>query len=92
MNYKEFSDNVEATAAAKRAVDTFAAVQKDGMHFCPRCGRMSVKEKLHTNALSRHVQVYICDECGTDEAIRGLCGNDLPLREWAIAKLHQVNR
>ena len=36
--------------------------------------------------------VYICDECGTDEAIRGLCGNDLPLREWAIAKLHQVNR
>ena len=56
MNYKEFSDNVEATA------------------------------------LSRHVQVYICDECGTDEAIRGLCGNDLPLREWAIAKLHQVNR
>lgn len=55
MNYKEFSDNVEATATAKRAVDDFAAVQEDRAHFCPRCGRMSVKEKLCTNAMSRHV-------------------------------------
>lgn len=88
MNYKEFSDNVTATAAAKKAVDNFAAMQEGGVHFCPRCGRMSVKDRVSTNALSRHVHVYICDECGTDEAIRELCGNDLPLREWAVAKLH----
>lgn len=37
---------VEATAAAKKAVDNFATVQEDGVHFCPRCGRMSVKDKL----------------------------------------------
>lgn len=55
MNYKEFSDNVTATAAAKKAVDEFAAIQTDGVHFCPRCGRMSVKDRLCTNALSRHV-------------------------------------
>lgn len=91
MNYKEFSDNVTATAAAKKAVDEFAAIQTDGVHFCPRCGRMSVKDRLSTNALSRHVHVYVCDRCGTDEAIRELCGNDLPLREWAVAKLHPVN-
>lgn len=91
MNYKKFSDNVKATTAAKRAVDDFAATQEDGMHFCPRCGRWTIKEKLHTNALSRHVHVYICDECGTDEAVRELYGNDLPLREWAVAKLHPVN-
>ena len=91
MNYKEFSDNVTATAAAKKAVDEFAAIQTDGVHFCPRCGRMSVQDRLCTNALSRHVHVYVCDRCGTDEAIRELCGNDLPLREWAVAKLHPVN-
>ena len=90
MNYKEYSDNIEAAAAAKRAVDNFAAVQEDGVHFCPRCGRMSVKDKLSTNALSRHVYVSICDECGTDEAIRELSGDDLPLREWAVAKRHPV--
>ena len=91
MDYREFSANVEAATAAKRAVDDFAAAQEDGVHFCPRCGRWTVKEKLHTNALSRHVHVYVCDRCGTDEAIRELCGNDLPLREWAVAKLHPVN-
>lgn len=59
MNYKKFSDNVKAITASKRAVEDFATTQEDGMHFCPRCGRWTVKEKLHTNALSRHVHVYI---------------------------------
>lgn len=86
MEYKEFCDHVEAAAAAKRAVEKFAAVQTDGMHFCPRCGGMAVKDKLCTNALSRHVHVYVCDRCGMDEAMRELAGNDLPLWEWAIAK------
>ena len=86
MDYQQFSHDVDATTAAKRAVDNFAARQKDGVHICPRCGRMTVKDRLVTNALSRHVHVYICDECGTDEAIRELFGNDLPLMEWAIAK------
>ena len=87
MDYREFSANVEAATAAKRAVDDFAAAQEDGVHFCPRCGRWTVKEKLHTNALSRHADVYICDACGNDEAIREMKGDPLPLREWAIAKI-----
>ena len=91
MDYQQFSHDVDATTAAKRAVDEFAAIQTDGVHFCPRCGRMSVKDRLCTNALSRHAHVYVCDRCGTDETIRELCGNDLPLREWAVAKLHPVN-
>ena len=91
MDYREFSANVEAATAAKRAVDDFAAAQEYGVHFCPRCGRWTVKEKLHTNALSRHVHVCLCDECGTDEAIRELRSDDLPLREWAVVKLHPVN-
>ena len=49
---------------------------------CPRCGRMKMKPELYTNALSRHFDVHICDECGTDEALRDLNKNVLPLSEW----------
>ena len=52
--------------------------------LCPRCGRATVKPKTATNALSRHADVYICDECGTDEAIRDWGAFVLPLHEWAI--------
>lgn len=87
MDYEQFSQDVTATAAAKRAVDEFAKVQADGTHICPRCGRLTVKERLTTNALSRHADVYICDACGTDEAIRDMKGNPLPLKDWAIARI-----
>lgn len=87
MDYEQFSQDVTATAAAKRAVDEFAKVQADRTHICPRCGRLTVKERLVTNALSRHVDVYICDACGTDEAIRDMKGDPLPLKDWAIARI-----
>lgn len=87
MDYEQFSQDVTATTAAKRAVDEFAKVQTDGTHICPRCGRLTVKERLTTNALSRHADVYICDACGMDEAIRDMKGEPLPLKDWAIAKL-----
>ena len=38
MDYEQFSQDVTATAAAKRAVDEFAKKQVDGLHICPRCG------------------------------------------------------
>lgn len=87
MSFEEFSAEVDATVAAKKKVDAFAKAQADGMHFCPRCGSMTVKDRLHTNALSRHADVYICDACGIDEAIRDFAGEPLPLKEWAIACL-----
>lgn len=87
MDYEQFSQNVTATAAAKRAVDEFAKKQADGVHICPRCGRLTVKERLGTNALSRHADVYICDACGMDEAIRDMKGQPLPLKDWAIARI-----
>lgn len=87
MDYEQFSQDVTATAAAKRAVDEFAKKQVDGVHICPRCGRMTVKERLTTNALSRHADVYICNECGMEEAILDFRGTPLPLKDWAIAKL-----
>ncbi len=89
MSYEEFTAEI-AEREAKQKIEAFAKVQSDGVHFCPRCGHMTVKEQLHTNALSRHVNVYICDECGTDEAIRDWIGTPLPLREWAISRLPVV--
>lgn len=86
MNPEEFRQEVTAAVAAKTAIDAFAKMQTDGVRFCPRCGRQTVKDQLSANALSRCAHVYICDTCGTDEAIRELNRKTLPLRAWAIAK------
>jgi len=87
MDYEQFSQDVTATVAAKEAVDKFAEAQVDGTHICPRCGRLTVKNRLVTNSLSRHADVYVCDACGMDEAIRDMKGDTLPLKDWAIAKM-----
>lgn len=86
MGYEEFGAEI-ARQEAQKKIEAFAKVQTDGVHFCPRCGYMSVKDRLHTNALSRHAAVYVCDTCGMDEAIRDMKGDVLPATEWAIAKL-----
>ena len=58
--------------------------QHAGEHMpCPRCGRDTMKDSIHTNALSRHADIYICDECGTAEALLKFMSNPLPIREWA---------
>lgn len=61
--------------------------QRDGAFRCPRCGRETMKPKLHTNALSRRADVYICDECGMSEAIEDIPGNfKTPFEFWAIGR------
>ena len=51
---------------------------------CPRCGRDTTKPDLHTNALSRHADgIYVCDDCGTAEAMLDFMRNPLPLECWA---------
>lgn len=51
---------------------------------CPRCGSPNMKRRLTTNARSRHAECYICDDCGTDEAIRDWGAAVLSLQEWEI--------
>ena len=48
---------------------------------CLRCGG-SLDSELTHNALSRSLGVYVCSECGSDEAMRDYSGRILPLREW----------
>lgn len=47
---------------------------------CPRCGMSYTGHP----ALSRYVNVSICSDCGTDEALRPWCGlGPLPTSDWA---------
>lgn len=71
---------------AKVMIEKFAEIQEDnGSEFpCPRCGHYSIKSRLATNALSRYADVYICDDCGTDEALRDATGKVMPLNEWSF--------
>ena len=47
---------------------------------CPRCGGEM------GNALSRRVNVDICDYCGVLEAIEDFTNNRTSLKEWYIVK------
>lgn len=62
------------------------ARQEAGEHMpCPRCGRDSMKPALVTNALSRHADgIFVCDDCGTAEAMLDFMRNPLPLECWAF--------
>ena len=42
-----------------------------------------MKANLITNALSRHADIYICDECGTEEAILDYIHAPLSIEAWA---------
>ena len=66
------------------ALADLKARQLAGEHMpCPRCGSFTMKPDLHTNALSRHADIYVCDGCGTEEAMLVFMNNPLPMRCWA---------
>ena len=75
------------TDRIRKALGDLKARQSAGEHMpCPRCGRDTMKENIHTNALSRHADVYICDVCGTEEALLKFMSNPLPVTEWAYLR------
>lgn len=59
--------------------------QEAGWRVCPRCGRSNMISPLRHNALSRVADIYICPDCGMDEALRDFGRIPLPIEEWAIA-------
>lgn len=72
-----------AERAERRLLD-LKARQEAGEHMmCPRCGRDAMKAPVHTNALSRTADVYVCDACGTAEAMLAFMKQDYPLHLWA---------
>ena len=63
------------------------SAQQNGCCICPRCGRENIKTPVHTNALSRVADIYVCDDCGSDEALRAFAGIPLPVDEWFMARI-----
>lgn len=55
--------------------------------YCPRCGHMKMRPELVENALSRYADIYICPDCGMQEAMMSMSGRCLPLNEWKFVKL-----
>lgn len=70
----------------KRLADLKARQQAGENLPCPRCGRKTMKESVCTNALSRHADIFICDQCGTDEAMLDFMRNPLPIEDWACVQ------
>ncbi len=72
------------TDRIRTVLDDLKARQNAGEHMpCPRCGRDTMKENVYSNAFSRHADIYICDACGTEEAVLKFMHNPLPMYEWA---------
>ena len=74
------------TEEIRKALLDLKARQESSEHMlCPRCGRDTMKPNMYTNALSRHADgIYICDECGTSEAMLDFMNNPMPTEDWAI--------
>ena len=83
--YEEFGFDVtqlHAAANFESAIHRLAIAQRAGeSRTCPRCGSL-LKERLGTNALSRRADVYVCDECGIEEAIADFNGEPDPIEQW----------
>ena len=56
---------------------------------CLRCGK-ELASDLFLNKLSRYLQIYICGECGNDEAIRCYKGTPLPFEQWDAVKSGRI--
>lgn len=70
--------------AINKALVDLKARQDAGEHMlCPRCGYDNMKPILAQNALSRYVELMICDECGMTEAALEVMNNPLPIEQWA---------
>ena len=51
---------------------------------CCRCGQYRMHPIVARNALSRHENIFVCDVCGIDEAMRVFCDSVLPTSQWWV--------
>ena len=50
---------------------------------CPRCGKLTMKMRLHSNALSRQVPGI-----GTEEALEDAVRQPMDVHKWALVKTY----
>lgn len=54
--------------------------------ICPRCGLPRMKESVVSNALSRRADIYICDACGNEEALKDFLGLYDAVQDWSAVR------
>ena len=54
--------------------------------ICPRCGKHRMDKQITHNAMSRHADIYVCNICGLDEAIRDMRGETINSSDWFICR------
>ena len=76
----------KATATAKEVLEKFGRVQRKTKfnYPCPRCGHYTMNGELVRNALSRRADVYVCDQCGTNEAMCDYLGIEDKIEDWSL--------
>ena len=81
------SIQTKKTALIKK-VEEYAIEQEIGnLPICPRCGNDSMQSELYHNCLSRRADIYVCENCGMDEAIKDFTGENDNLSEWYITSV-----
>ncbi len=77
--------SVVSETTAKKILAHFSEKQKHVWCCCPRCGCDRMAANVSRNALSRRVDLMICDICGNIEAIEDFPDNPkLPVEQWAL--------
>ena len=73
-------------------IEFWAEMQKQSKLCCPRCGQHRMNADVFRNSLSRIADIYICNNCGMDEALyaAGLIKTTVPLNEWYINKTDEA--
>ena len=66
--------------------ESYFDIDRPEFRTCMRCDQ-KMRYPLAQNALSRALKVYVCPECGMDEALRDATGEILPMSEWYIVCL-----
>lgn len=74
----------------KKLIESLMPLQSEGQCSsfpCPRCGRENMREPAVRNAISRYASVYICSDCGMEEALMDFTGKPpLPFAQWGMVR------
>lgn len=72
---------------ARGIIRVFSKLQKEERQIdlpCPRCGQKNMNSVNIHNAKSGYADVYICNQCGEDEALDAAKNYVFPLSCWYI--------
>lgn len=82
---------------AKKIIEECGVIQErdpDSYNLpCPRCGHPMPHQRVTRNALSRFAAVYVCPDCGVEEALMSALGMPpTPFTEWSLVESLGSNR